>query len=308
MLRLIPEKTNFDFMRVHKVMTAISVFGMVATVVLLCTVGLNLGTDFAGGMLMEVQSKKAEDMSQLRTDLENLDVGTINLQEFGEKGRVLIRVGNPKGEGEEAQKQAVESIKSVLGEDAVYRRVEYVGPQVGQELVKKGFIAVILSCVGILIYVMARFQWQFGLGSVVALLHDTLLTIGLFCLTRAEFDLTTLAAVLMIAGYSINDTVVVFDRVREMMQKYRKMPMPELINLSINATLSRTILTGGTAILALIVLYFFGGPVIQGFVGALIWGIVVGTYSSVFVATPLLLYLGLNDETRKQAAAKEVTV
>lgn len=298
MLKLIPETTNFDFMRWHKLMIGISAAGMIGTIILLLTVGLNLGTDFAGGILLEVETSKAKTLSVLRSELESAKIGTVNLQQFGEDNRVLIRIGQHGKETD--QKTIIDQVKQVIGEGAVYRRVEYVGPQVGEELVKKGIWAIVLSSIGILIYVMIRFKWQFGLSSVIALLHDTLLTIGLFSVTRVEFDLSTLAAVLMIGGYSINDTVVVFDRVREMMQKYRKMPLPELFNLSINATLSRTVLTGGTAILALIALYFLGGSVIQGFVGALIWGIVVGTYSSVFVATPLLLYFGLKQEHQQR--------
>lgn len=301
MLR-IAQTTNFDFMRWRALTIGLSFAMMIGTIVALMTVGLNLGTDFAGGILMEVQSPKAENVTELRQELGTLDIGTINIQEFGEKGRVLIRIGQKDAEGQQA---TINSVKEKLGNDTVYRRVEFVGPQVGQELIKKGIWAVVLSSLGILAYVMLRFQWQFGLASVFALLHDAVLTMGLFVITRAEFDLSTLAAVLMIAGYSINDTVVVFDRVREMMAKYRKMPLPELFNLSINATLSRTILTGGTAILALLALYILGGQVLRGFVGALIWGIIVGTYSSVFVATPMLLYLGLSKEhkQRQQAAA-----
>ena len=300
MLKFISKPTNFNFMRFHKLAIAISVIGMLGTCVLLYTEGLNLGTDFAGGILMEVQTPKAKDLSTLREDLNTLDLGTVNLQQLGNDDQVLIRIGQQHGEN--GLRKAVEAVKAEIGTDAEYRRVEFVGPQVGKELIKKGFWAVILSSAGILAFVMFRFRWEFGLCSVLALLHDALLTIGLFTLTRAEFDLSTLAAVLMIGGYSINDTVVVFDRVREMMRKYRKMPLPELFNLSINATLSRTILTGGTAILALVALYILGGEVIRGFVGALIWGIVVGTYSSIFVATPTLLYLGLKSEHKQRLA------
>ena len=289
MIRL--SQTNFDFMKPHKFFVGVSLFGMIGTIALLLTLGLNFGTDFAGGILMEVQSEKAENVAELRDNLNALGMGNVSLQEFGEKGRVLIRL--PQQKGEDGQQKAIDAVKKELGEGANYRRVEFVGPQVGRELVKKGILAVVFSTLGILFYVMARFQWEYAAACVFALIHDTLLTVGLFCLTRVEFDLTMLAAVLMIAGYSINDTVVVFDRVREMTQKYRKMPLPEMFNIALNATLSRTILTGGTSILALIALWILGGPVIQGFVIALIWGIFVGTYSSVFVATPLLLYTGL---------------
>jgi preprotein translocase subunit SecF len=298
MLKLNSEPTKFNFMRWHKLTIGIALAGILGTIVLLSTIGLNLGTDFAGGILMEVQTPQAKDLSALRDELNTLELGNINLQQLGNEDQVLIRIGPQPGEN--GLQKAVQSVKDKIGSDAEYRRVEFVGPQVGQELIHKGIWAVILSSLGILAFIMMRFRLEFGICAVIALLHDTLLTVGLFTITRAEFDLSTLAAVLMIGGYSINDTVVVFDRVREMMGKYRKMPLPELFNLSINATLSRTILTGGTAILALVALWFLGGSVIRGFVSALIWGIVVGTYSSVFVATPLLMYLGLNKDHKQR--------
>lgn len=303
-LQIIPANTNFNFMRWHKLMIVISVLLTLGTGVLLYTKGLNLGTDFGGGILMEVQTPQPADIGQLRDRLDALDLGTVNIQEFGAADRVLIRIGQ---QGSDAQQQAtIAKVRETLGEDMNYRRVEFVGPQVGSELIKKGILAIVLSSVGVLLYVMARFQWQFGLSAVLALLHDSFLTIGLFAVTRAEFDLSTLAAVLMIGGYSINDTVVVFDRVRENMRKYRKMPMADIINLSVNATLSRTVLTGGTAVLALVALYVLGGAVLKGIVGALIWGIVVGTYSSVFVATPILIYMGLKQDTSNQVTITPV--
>lgn len=302
MLKIFPEKTNFDFMRWHKTAFAVSIVGMIATVFLLFSLGLNLGTDFAGGILMEIQTPKAQNVAELRKELNDLGLGSVSLQQLGDSDQVLLRIGQQ--EGEEGNLKAVEAVKEQVGADADYRRVEYVGPQVGKELIKKGIWAVALSSIGILLYLMFRFRWEFALCTVIALLHDALLTMGFFTVVRAEFDMATLAAVLMIAGYSINDTVVVFDRVREMMRKYRKMPLNELFNLSINTTLSRTILTGGTSIFALLALYFLGGSVIRSFVGSLIWGIIVGTYSSVFVATPLLLYLGLKEENRSRDLEK----
>jgi preprotein translocase subunit SecF len=293
-LQIVPANINFNFMRWHKLMIAISLLAALVTAVLLYTEGLNLGTDFGGGILMEVQTPQPANITELRDELDKLDLGTVNIQEFGAADRVLIRIGQQGSD--QAQQAAIAKVREKLGEGMNYRRVEFVGPQVGEELIHKGILAVVLCTLGVLFFVVLRFQWQFGVSAVFALLHDTLLTIGLFALTRAEFDLSTLAAVLMIGGYSINDTVVVFDRVRENMRKYRKMPMPELINLSINATLSRTVLTAGTALLALSALYIFGGAVIKGIVGALIWGVVVGTYSSIFVATPMLIYMGLKDE------------
>ncbi len=305
---IVPANTTFNFMRWHKWMIAISVALALGTAALLYSEGLNLGTDFGGGILMEVQTPQPANIPDLRDELETLSLGTINIQEFGSADRILIRIAQ---QGSDVAQQAAiakvrENLTQKLGEGVNYRRVEFVGPQVGAELIQKGVLAVVLSTIGVLIFVMIRFQWQFGLSAVMALLHDTLLTIGLFALTRAEFDLSTLAAVLMIGGYSINDTVVVFDRVRENMRKYRKMPLPDLINLSVNATLSRTFLTAGTALLALIALYIFGGAVIKGIVGALIWGVVVGTYSSVFVATPILIYLGLKQEPPKAEITKVI--
>ena len=303
---IVPANININFMKVHKLMIAISVFMSIGTAALLFSEGLNLGTDFGGGILMEVQTPAPADIPHLRDELDNLGLGTVNIQEFGSADRVLIRIAQQGSDA--AQQAAIAKVREKLGQDlgegVNYRRVEFVGPQVGAELIQKGILAVVLSTLGVLAFVMVRFQWQFGVSAVIALLHDTLLTIGLFALTRAEFDLATLAAVLMIGGYSINDTVVVFDRVRENMRKYRKMPLPDLINLSVNATLSRTVLTAGTALLALIALYVFGGAVIKGIVGALIWGILVGTYSSVFVATPILIYLGLKQEAPKAEITK----
>lgn len=303
-LQIVPANTNFNFMRFHKMMIAISLLLALGTAVLLYTKGLNLGTDFGGGILMEVQTPQPANITDLRDQLDALDLGTVNIQEFGAADRILIRIGQQGSDA--AQQAAIAKVRESLGESMNYRRVEFVGPQVGSELIKKGVLAIVLSSVGVLLYVMARFQWQFGLSAVFALLHDSFLTIGLFAVTRAEFDLSTLAAVLMIGGYSINDTVVVFDRVRENMRKYRKMPMADIINLSVNATLSRTVLTGGTAILALIALYILGGAVLKGIVGALIWGIVVGTYSSVFVATPILIYMGLKQDTSNQVTITPV--
>jgi preprotein translocase subunit SecF len=254
---------------------------------------------------MEVQTPKAADLPSLRNELSKLSLGSINVQEFGGENQIMLRIGQQDG-GDSFQKKAIDAVRQTIGEDANYRRVEYVGPQVGKELIAKGVWAVALSTIGVLAYLLIRFQWQFAVTSIVALVHDTILTLGLFTVTRAEFDLATLAAVLMIAGYSINDTVVVFDRVREMMQKYRKLPLLELFNKSINSTLSRTIMTGLTSIGALLALWFLGGTVIRGFVAALIWGIFVGTYSSVFIATPMLKYMGMGtlDKARQTADSK----
>ena len=228
-----------------------------------------------------------------------LELGAISIQEFGAPDDLLIRLPEQEG-GPEAQQAAIDKVREMLEEvyeqadDPVeYRRTEFVGPQVGEELKRKGMYAVLFSILGMLVYIWFRFEWQFSAAAIAALIHDSLATIGLFALTQMEFNLSTVAAILMIAGYSVNDTVVVFDRIRENLRKFKKMPIFELLNLSINQTLSRTLMTSGTTILALVALWFFGGEVIRGFVDALIFGILIGTYSSIFVASPLLTFMNI---------------
>jgi len=256
------------------------------------TKGLNFGIDFRGGILIEVRTEGPADISKLRSSLSGLGLGEIQLQEFGQPSDVLIRIERQPG-GEKAQLVAVEKAKGALGDQVDYRRTEFVGPKVGGELIEAGITAVLLALGAMLVYIWFRFEWQFGVGAVVALLHDVVLTIGIFALLGLEFNLSTVAAILTIAGYSINDTVVVYDRVRENLRKYKQMPLGELLNLSINGTLSRTLLTSFTTLLALLALYFFGGEVLAGFSFAMIWGVVVGTYSSIFIAVPLLVYMNL---------------
>ena len=247
--------------------------------------------------MMEVgypESKNPDVVRKLLQD--NGYDGTV--QHFGSAKDIMIRLAPQEGAGKSAEDKAQLSndVLAVLQQEtpaAEMRRVEFVGPQVGEELKRQGAMAVLFSLFGILAYVWFRFEWQFGVASIVALAHDAVLTIGLFALTQMEFNLSTVAAILMIAGYSINDTVVVFDRIREKMRKYKKMPLAELFNLAVNKTLARTLMTSVTTLLALIALYIFGGAVIQGFIYALIFGILIGTYSSVFVAAPLLLFMNV---------------
>lgn len=303
MLKLVPENTHVDFTGKHKFAFIFSALLIIASIFAIADRGLNFGIDFAGGILMEIQTEGAADIPQLRSDLGAMELGSVSIQEFGSPNDVLIRLQEQPG-GDAGQQAAIEKVRGSLGDHVTYRRVEFVGPQVGKELIRDGTIAVLFSMGGILLYILFRFQLQFGIAAIVALVHDTILTIGLFALLQMEFSLSTVAAVLMIAGYSINDTVVVFDRVRENLRKYKKKPLAEVFNLSINSMLSRTIMTSFTTMLALVALYVFGGEVIQAFVIALIWGIVVGTYSSVFIATPVLLYLKLD---RGDGAAKKET-
>jgi len=300
-LRLIPDNTNIPFTKWRYAALVLSVFMLVGSVFMVTTKGLNFGIDFSGGILIEVQVlDDTITIGDMRSKLGGLGLGDVSLQQFGEQNEYLIRIQEQEG-GEKAQQKAINDIQDTLGKDKVeYRRTEVVGPQVGAELIRSGVLAVVFSMLGIAAYIGFRFEWQFAVGAIVALLHDTIIPVGLFSLLQMDFNLTTVAAILTIAGYSTNDTVVVFDRVREFMRKYKKMPLPELFDMAINTTLSRTILTGGTTLIALIALWAFGGEVIRGFVIALIWGVIIGTYSSVFVATPLLLYLGLERDGAKK--------
>ncbi|MCI5060533.1 MAG: protein translocase subunit SecF [Alphaproteobacteria bacterium] len=296
MLNFISRETNIDFVGKRFVAFVFSAVLLIGALGLLTTKGLSFGIDFTGGTLIEVRvSEQAPDLGSLRQSLNSLELGAISIQEFGAPDDLLIRLPEQEG-GAQGQKVAVEKIRATLDqkfETVDYRRVEFVGPQVGEELKKKGLYAVLFSMFGMLVYIWFRFEWQFSVAAIVALLHDSILTVGLFALMQWEFNLSTVAAVLMIAGYSINDTVVVFDRIRENLRKFKKMPVFELLNKSINQTLSRTLMTSITTLLALLALWGFGGEVIRGFVNALIFGILIGTYSSIFVAAPLLTFLNI---------------
>ena len=291
-LRLIPHKTRLGFIGVRRIAFVVSLAAILASAGLFLVRGLNLGIDFLGGIMIEVQTPGAADLGRMRGVLGALGLGEVALQEFGAADDVLIRVARQPG-GEDAQRLAVDAVKGALAGlgtgDMTYRRVEFVGPKVSAELVEAGAIAVVAAVIAMLIYIWFRFEWQFSIGAVLALVHDVLLTIGMFALTHIEFNLASIAAILTIVGYSINDTVVVYDRVRENLRKYKTMSLAELLDLSLNETLSRTTMTSLTTLLALFALYFFGGDVIAGFTFAMIWGVVVGTYSSIFIAVPVLL-------------------
>jgi len=295
-LRLVPAKTNVGFMA-HRVKAfVLSAVLFVASIGLFLAADLNYGIDFEGGILIEVGTPEPADLGRMRGALSGLDLGEVALQEFGRDTEVLVRVERQPGDST-AQQRAVAAVKEALAAEIPgelsYRRVEFVGPKVSAELVRAGTLASILAVVAMLVYIWFRFEWQFAVGAVLALVHDVVLTIGIFALTRLEFNLSIIAAILTIVGYSVNDTVVVYDRIRENLRKYRRLPLVELLNVSINDTLSRTTMTSATTLIALLTLFFFGGAVIKGFTFAMIWGVVVGTYSSIFVAAPLLLYIGL---------------
>ncbi len=309
-LNLISIKPNLEFIGKRTIFFAFSVLLILASLSLFVARDLNYGIDFQGGILIEVRVDKAGKLGEMRQQLSNLGLGEISLQEFGAPIDILIRVQKQEG-GEKAQQTAIDKVKQALGPGVEYRRTEFVGPKVSEELFRDGVLAVVLAMLGILIYIWFRFEWQFGLGAIIALTHDVLSTIGIFALTGIEFNLSTVAAILTIACYSINDTVVVYDRVRENLRKYKTLSLPELLNNSINETLSRTVMTSVTTLLALLSLYILGGEVIRGFSFAMIWGVVVGTYSSICLAVPLLLYLNVNRGTAQvksdQEVAKEIS-
>ena len=301
---LIPAGTRIPFIGKRVVFFAVSALLIAVSVGLFAIRGLNYGIDFRGGILIEVRTPAPADIGAMRATLSGLGLGEIGLQEFGVPTDVLVRVQRQEG-GEGAQQKAVEVVKAALGTGVEYRRTEFVGPKVSEELFWDGVTAVSAAIVAILMYVWFRFEWQFGICAVIALVHDVLSTIGIFSLLWMEFNLSTVAAMLTIAGYSINDTVVVFDRVRENLRKYKTMSLPELFDRSINETLSRTVMTSATTLLALLSLYFLGGEVIRGFSFAMIWGVVIGTYSSVCLAVPLLLYMNLHRRGASGGDAKE---
>ncbi len=293
-IRLLPAKTNIGFMRWHRAAFVGSAVAAVFSIVLFAFVGLNFGIDFRGGILIEARTPGVANLAAMRSSLSSLGLGEVALQGFGQPSDVLIRVELQEG-GEAAQQEAVGVVKEALERDIGagidYRRVEVVGPKVSAELIRSGALALVLAIGAMLIYIWFRFEWQFSLGAVAALVHDVVLTIGLFSLTGLDFNLATIAAILTIIGYSMNDTVVIYDRVRENLRKFKTMELADLLDLSVNDTLSRTVVTSVTTLLALLALRFIGGEVIESFTVAMMWGVVVGSYSSVFVAAPLLLYL-----------------
>jgi preprotein translocase SecF subunit len=300
-IRRVPQ---IDFMRWHVYGLVFSLALTAVTIGLFLSKGLNYGIDFTGGTLIEVRVPNGPaDLAGMRAKLDALKIGEPTLQGYTDQTTaecgssppscVLIRLPQQAG-GDAAQQKVVQKVREALGSGVEYRRTEVVGPSVGSELIRAGVLATVLALGAIMIYVWFRFEWQFGVGATIATLHDVITTVGLFAIFQLEFNLTTLAAILTIAGYSINDTVVIYDRMRESMRKYRTMPFRDLINLALNETLSRTILTVATTTLAVLALLFLGGEVLRGFSIAMLWGIVIGTYSSLFIAAPLLYYVQPN--------------
>jgi len=293
-LKLVSVNTSIGFIRHRTVAMALSAVLVVGSIMVFLANGLNFGIDFRGGTLIEASSESAVDLAELRGRLGALDLGEVQIQEFGKETDVLIRIAEREGATDASNYlSAVGRVRAELSSDFDVRRVEIVGPQVSAELIQTGVMAVLAAIASMLIYIWFRFEWQFSVGAVLALVHDVALTIGLFALLQLDFNLSILAAILTIVGYSMNDTVVVYDRVRENLRKYKKMGLAELLNIAINETLSRTVMTSVTTMLALLALYILGGEVIRGFTFAMIWGVIVGTYSSIFIASPLLMMLGV---------------
>lgn len=292
-VRYLRPDTKIQFMWLRRMAFSLSSVLIVTSMVLFATVNMNLGIDFKGGSIIEVQAKQdVADTGAIRASLGELNLGDVQVQEFGNPRDALIRVES-QGSGDNAEQSALALVRSALEADYDIRRVEVVGPTVSGELARAGTIAVLSALFAILVYIWLRFEWQFAVGAIIATTHDVLLTIGMFVITGLEFNLSSIAAILTIVGYSLNDTVVVYDRVRENLRRYKRMEITDLLDMSMNQTLPRTILTSVTTLLALLALFFFGGEVLQSFVAAMIFGVVVGTYSSVFIAAPVLILFGL---------------
>ena len=293
-LKLVPSTPDFKFVRYNRRAFVLSSVLIIGSLLAFLMQGLNFGIDFKGGILVEISSSEAVDIAGLRGRMQTLDLGEVQIQQFGTPTDVLIRVAEADDAvSTERDLSAVDAMRQDLEGEFEIRRVEIVGPQVSRELIQTGLLAVVAAIGSMLIYIWFRFEWQFSVGAVMALVHDVILTIGVFSLLQLDFNLSILAAILTIVGYSMNDTVVVYDRVRENLRKYKKMDISELLDIAINQTLSRTVMTSLTTLLALIALYTLGGEVIRGFTFAMIWGVLVGTYSSIFIAAPLLIRLGV---------------
>ena len=291
-MRFLNRKTNIDFMSQRRVALVFSVVMLTVSIVSLAVRGLNFGLDFTGGTLIEVGYPNAPEIADVRANLEGAGLDAV-VQTFGAATDIVVRI--PPSDSEESSAELSTRVLAALSQgvegDIDMRRVEFVGPQVGDELTEQGILAVIYAMVGVFLYVMFRFQWRFSVGAVAALLHDVLITMGVLSIFQIEFDLTVVAAILAVVGYSLNDTIVLFDRIRENFPRYRKRTPLEVVNTSVNETLSRTLMTSTTTLMVLFALFFFGGEIINGFSFTLITGVIIGTYSSIYVASTVLLLL-----------------
>ena len=298
-IRWIKKDLRINFLRFKNFATLLSLLAIIFSLTFLFYKNLNFGIDFEGGTLIELQKNDDLSLSQIRGELSSLNIGDFQIQTFGSENNILIRIENSSSLISGADLTTSELITSKLGEGVTIKRTEIVGPKVSSELIQKGIIAIIIAVFLMLFYIWIRFEWQFSIGAVTALVHDVLITIGLFSFLQIEFNLSIIAALLTIIGYSMNDTVVVYDRIRENLRKYKQMPVLDLINQSLNDTMSRTLLTSVTTLLALFSLYFLGGEVLKGFTLAMIIGVFIGTYSSIFIASQIILYLNVKRDWSK---------
>ena len=312
LLKLVPDNTKIQFTNIRFFAAAMSAVLVIGSIFAVATLGLNFGVDFRGGVTIEVADDQLIDAEAIRVAVAELNLGDVKVQSIqdfaGSDEGVVVAIEQQATDGdasenENAQQEALTlvqgTITALLGEGVEFRRIEVVGPTVSGELIQKGIMAVVIAIAGMLLYIWARFEWQFSIGAITALVHDVVITLGMFAVTRLEFNLPIIAAILTIVGYSMNDTVVVYDRVRENLRKFKKKPLRELLDLSVNDTLSRTVMTSVTTLVALTALYVVGGEVLRGFTFAMIWGILIGTYSSIFVAAPILLTIGVKRDWGK---------
>jgi len=299
LLKIVPDNTNLPFVSLRKWAFGLTILLSIAALALVFTRGLNLGVDFVGGLMIEEKFATPPSLDKLRATIDRLELGEARLQSVGNDNTISIKLPPPKSSDEGAANRIVQQVQSAISRDfpdARFSRQDSVSGKVSGELIWKGILAVVLAVVGIGLFAIFRFEWQFGVSTVVAIVHDVLMTLGFFALSGFEFDLNIVAAVLTIIGYSINDKIVIDDRIRENMRRYRKMDMSAIVDLSVNETLPRTVMTSVTILLALFALLIFGGPVLRGFTAAMILGIFVGTYSSIYVSSSLLISLGLRPD------------
>ena len=298
-IRWIKKDLKINFLRVKNIATILSILAIISSLFFLVYKNLNFGIDFKGGTLIEIKKDENLSIAEIRNQLSELNIGDIQIQTFGSDNIILIRIENSTNLDANADMNSIELIRSSLGNDVIIQRTEIVGPKVSSELIQKGIIAIIIAVFLMLFYIWIRFEWQFSIGAVTALIHDVMITMGIFSFLQIEFNLSIIAALLTIIGYSMNDTVVVYDRIRENLRKYKQMNIFDLINQSLNETMSRTLLTSVTTLLALFSLYFLGGEVLKGFTLAMIIGVFIGTYSSVFIASQIILYLNVKRDWSK---------
>ena len=307
LLRLAPENTKFGFMRFRRVSYPMSATLSIISVVMFLFVGMNYGIDFVGGTQVDMRAKSGEaHLPELRATAESLGLGPVEVQRIGGEADVILKLNVQPG-GDQGQQAAIAKLREAFSSDYEFRSVDSVGPTVSSELVQSGTLGVVVAIIAVLTYLWFRFEWQFAVGAIIGTMHDLLLTVGFFCVTQLEFNQTSIAAILTIVGYSLNETVVVLDRIREVMRKYKRLSTAEIIDMSVNAVLPRTIMTATTVFLALLALFFLGGHVIRSFSAAMIWGIFVATYSSIFICSPMLIYMGVRadvfDKVREKDAA-----